>query len=112
MKLNTGKNIALLAATIFLFFAFVDGLPYGFFTLLRFVVCASSIFAAFVAHEFEKGLFVWFFSLFAFLFNPIIPIHLNREIWLVIDAIVGTFMLVSVFALKQNKGKRIINEKV
>ena len=40
------------------------------------------------------------FGFLAVLFNPFIVIHLNREIWSVIDLIVGIFMIVSVFVLK------------
>ena len=40
------------------------------------------------------------FGFLAVLFNPFIVIHLNREIWSVIDFIVGVFMIVSVFVLK------------
>jgi len=34
------------------------------------------------------------------LFNPFIVIHLNRDMWSVIDLIVGVFMIVSIFVLK------------
>ncbi|MEK7076270.1 MAG: DUF6804 family protein, partial [Patescibacteria group bacterium] len=98
MGQNKKKNIALLIAAAFLFFALFDGWAYGFFTLLRFVVFASSAYVAWMAYEAQKEKWVWIFGFLAVLFNPFIVIHLNRELWSVIDAIVGVFMIVSIFA--------------
>jgi hypothetical protein len=53
-----------------------------------------------MAYEQQKEKWVWIFVFLAVLFNPFIIIHLNREIWSVIDFIVGVFMIVSVFVLK------------
>jgi len=100
MKQNKKKNIALLVATTFLFVALFDGWPYGFFTLLRFVVFTSSAYVAWMVYEAKNEKLVWIFGFLAVLFNPFIVIHLNREIWSVIDLIVGVFMVFSVFVLK------------
>ncbi len=98
--MNKKKNIALLIAAAFLFVALFNGWPYGFFTLLRFVVFASSAYVAWMAYEAQKEKWVWIFGFLAVLFNPFIVIHLNREIWSVIDLIVAVFMIISVFMLK------------
>lgn len=100
MEMNKKKNIALIIAATFLFVALFDGWPYGFFTLLRFVVFASSAYVAYMAYEVQKEKGVWIFGFLAILFNPFIVIHLNREIWSVLDLIVGIFMIISVFVLK------------
>ena len=100
MNKNKKKNIALLIAAAFLFVALFDGWPYGFFTLLRFVVFAISAYVAWMAYEAQKEKWVWIFGFLAVLFNAFIVIHLDREIWSVIDLIVGVFMIVSVFVLK------------
>lgn len=105
MEINKKKNIALLIATTFLFVALFNGWPYGFFTLLRFVVFASSVYVAWMAYESQKEKWVWIFGFLAVLFNPFIVIHLDHEIWSVIDLIVGVFMIISLFALKLDKPK-------
>lgn len=105
MEMNKKKNIALLIAAAFLLVALFDGWPYGFFTLLRFVVFASSAYVAYMAYEAQKEKWVWIFGFLAVLFNPFIVIHLDREIWSIIDLIVGVFMIISLFALKLNKPK-------
>lgn len=100
MSLNKKKNIALLIAAVFLLIALFDGWPYGFFTLLRFVVFATSAYVAWMSYEAKKEKWVWIFGFLAVLFNPFIVIYLNRETWSVIDFIVGIFMIISVLVLK------------
>ena len=94
------KNIITIIAVAFLFLALFDGWPYGFFTLLRFVVFASTAYIAWIAYEQKKEKWVWIFGFLAVLFNPFIPIYLNRELWSIIDFIVGIFMIVSIFIFK------------
>lgn len=103
MEQNKKKNIALLIATAFLFLAPFGDWPYGFFTLLRFVVFATSAYIAWMSYEAKKEKWVWIFGFLAVLFNPFIVIHFNREIWSVIDLIVGVFMIVSVFVFKLSR---------
>lgn len=98
--MNKKKNIILLIAAAFLFLALIDGWPYGFFTILRFVVFAISAYVAWMSYEAKKEKWIWIFGFLAVLFNPFIVIHLNREIWSIVDLIVGIFMIVSVFVLK------------
>ena len=105
MEQNKKKNIITIIATAFLFFALFDGWPYGFFTLLRFVVFASSTYIVWMAYEAKKEKWVWIFGFIAVLFNPFIVIHLNREIWSIIDLIIGVFMIISLFGLKLDKPK-------
>ena len=100
MKINT-KNILTLIASAFLFVALTDGLPYGYFTLLRFVVCAITAYLAYLAYEKNKdSLWVWIFGFLAVLFNPLIIIQLKRAQWTPIDLIVGIFLIVSIFLFK------------
>jgi hypothetical protein len=100
MKL-TNKNFLTIIASAFLFIALFDGLPYGYFTLLRFVVCAVGAYLAYEIYEdYKESLWVWAFGFIAILFNPIIIIHLQREQWWVIDLIVGIFFVLSIFLIK------------
>lgn len=100
------KNILTFIVCAFLFIALFDGLPYGYFTLLRFVVCAVGAYLAYKTYEGNKeSIWVWLFGGIAVLFNPIIPIHLQRETWWVIDLIVGVFFLLSMFTIKVKNSK-------
>ena len=77
--------------------------PYAYYTLLRIVVTVVSAFAAFNA--FDKGHQPWIiiFGAVAILFNPIIPIYLDKDTWVVIDLIVAGLFGVSAFVLEDEK---------
>ena len=63
-------------------------LPYGYYTFLRISVSIIGCIAAF--DLVNKGNPLWvIFAGVVVLFNPIIPIHLSRDIWFFIDLIVA-----------------------
>lgn len=100
MKLNN-KNILTFVASGMLFFALSSGLPYGYFTLMRFVVCAVGIYIAMKMYEENKeSLWVRAFGFVAVLFNPIFPVYLERTQWEMIDLVVGVFFVASIFLVK------------
>ena len=69
--------------------------PYGYYTLLRFVVCGSAVYIAVVSYEWKQIWACWVFGIIAFLFNPLIPIHLDRDLWMGIDLLCAVFFAVS-----------------
>lgn len=77
---------------LFIFIAVLQ-LPYGYYEVLRFVVCLGVVFI--VAKEWNsldtttKVILV----VIAILFNPFSPIYLSKMIWLVIDLITGQYLL-------------------
>lgn len=99
----TAFIIARIAAAIMLFLA-LGRLPYGYYTLLRFVVCGTTAYGAYLAStEQKKPAWVWTFGIIAVLFNPFIPIHLTRDIWAVIDVAVALLLIVSLLFLRESK---------
>lgn len=100
MSNNKKKNIALVVAAAILFLALFDGWQYGFFTILRFVVFAATAYVAWMAYEGQKDKWVWIFGFIAVLFNPFFPVHLDREIWVVIDLVTAISLLATIFIFK------------
>lgn len=99
--MNKQKNIVLVISAIFLFLAAFGNWPYGFYTLLRIIVCASAIYVSWLAHVSEqRNIWVSVFFLIGILFNPFIPIHLERTMWKPIDYSVAMFMIISIGYLK------------
>ena len=87
--------IARIAAAIMLFLALAR-LPYGYYTLLRFVVCGTTAYGAYFAPtEQKKPAWAWTFGIIAVLFNPFLPIHLIRGTWAFIDVAVALLLVVS-----------------
>ena len=76
--------------------------PYGYYNLLRFVVCGVAGYAAFRASEIGKKGWGLTFVVVALLFNPVIPVHLGREAWVLVDLGIALLLLVSVAALDRH----------
>ena len=102
MTSNKKKNIVLIVAAAILFLALFDGWQYGFFTILRFVVFTTTAYVAWMAYENQKEKWTWTFGFVAVLFNPFIPIYLDRETWVIIDFITGVFLLATTIFFKLN----------
>ena len=103
--MNKKKNIVLAIASIFLLLALLDGWQYGFFTILRFVVFASTSYVSYLAYQAAKEGWTWVMGAVAVLFNPFIPIYLTREIWVQVDFITAIVLIVAIFSLNiDNKG--------
>lgn len=96
-----------LISALMLFLAIPEGWPYGYYTILRLVVCASAVFVAYVAViDFEKTKWAYLFGFVALLFNPLIPIHLTKEIWVVIDIMAALLFIISIFVLRNKRHER------
>ncbi len=76
--------------------------PYGYYQLLRFVICGVAGYIAFMAYNWKKIWAVWLFIFVAVLFNPLIPIHLSHKVWQPIDIVCGILFIIVVFVLEKS----------
>ena len=76
--------------------------PYSYYILLRWVVFGSSFYSGWVFSQLKNHGWAWFFFIVGILFNPIMPVYLNRSTWQVIDLISGVIFFVSLI-IKRNK---------
>jgi len=67
-------------------------LPYGYYTLLRLIVCGGSVIFSVFGWHYRRPI-AYLSVLMAILFNPLIPVHLDKEAWAVIDFITATYHL-------------------
>lgn len=74
--------------------------PYGYYQILRWVIAGVTGYSAYFAYEHKKIAWTWIFGIIAVLYNPIAPIHLNREIWSVIDLIIAAIIFTSIFKMR------------
>jgi len=82
--------------TIFMLFGAIAELPYGYYTLLRWITCITSILV--VLQAFEKNI-DWakvVFIVIAILFNPLAPIHLSRSTWIPLDVITAILFIFAI----------------
>ncbi len=76
--------------------------PYGYYTLLRWVVCAVSAFSAVRAHEAKRTRWTWAFAVVALVFNPLLPVLRDRDTWAPVDVAVSLLLIVSVFTVDRH----------
>jgi len=86
-------SIVLLGVAV-LDWAFFQTLPYGYFMFLRWIITSCSIWIGYRTYaKMSKSNTLILFGIVTILFNPIVPIVLQREIWTIIDFIVGVIFL-------------------
>lgn len=90
---------AAVIAALMLFIAMAE-LPYGYYQILRFVICGISIYVAIEANERKNPTWVWTMVVMAILFNPLIPIRFKKEDWQVVDCIAGFIYLATIPMLR------------
>jgi len=97
------KNIVSAISIVMLLLAIPTFWVYGYYVLLRWVVTISAVFLLSLAYESKKTFWVFLIGMVAILFNPIIPVNLDKETWVVIDFIVAIIFLASIFKIKYKK---------
>jgi hypothetical protein len=110
LKHSKNKNIATIISITFLIIAMLEGLPYGFFQLLRLILFGSSAYLGWLSYVSKKFFWTWSFVIIGVVFNPILPLYLDRNLWRIIDLFVATFLIVSIFAFKLSIDSNKIND--
>ena len=77
--------------------------PYGYYIMLRWVCCAVFAYLSFEAFAKEKKEWVWVLGVTAAIYNPVVPIHLTREIWSIVNVVTIIITVASIFVLKSNQ---------
>jgi len=77
--------IAWVIAAVMLVFAAVEKQPDSFYALLRWVCCAVFAYSAVTSFQMKRLLWLCIFGVLAVLFNPISPLGLDRNSWIVAD---------------------------
>lgn len=89
-----------LASIIMLLFVSPQIFPYDYYIFLRWIVCGSAVYTAYLASNQKKVSFLAFFCLAALLFNPIMPFQLSRDLWAIINVVVALGFAGSLFVIK------------
>ncbi len=92
---NTGSIIAKLI-TAGLLFAALAKHPYDYYIVLRWITCGVAIFALYQAADKKKFGWLIVFLIVAVVLNPIVPVHLKRQTWEVIDCVAAVVLLLSI----------------
>jgi len=102
-----------LIATLTLLWALNPRNPYAYYILLRWICCAAFAYVGVQALAHHKEGWAWVLGVMAVVYNPIIRVHLTREIWSVVNLITIAIAVASIFVLKvktQDKEDKPNNE--
>ena len=80
-----------------LFFICLADLPYGFYQFVRFAGLVGFAILAYQAHEQNRQSEMIIYVGLALLFQPFFKIALGRQIWNVVDVVVGNGLLILIF---------------
>ena|SRR3990167_10824517 len=102
MKLDL-KSQCIIAAVL-LILAIPSGWPYGYYQLLRLLVFGIAIIVAWGFYNSKLIPWAWIFGSVAFLFNPLVPIHLSKSSWVPIDFISAALFFLAAYSVKHRRG--------
>lgn len=80
------KAFSYLAAFMLLGAIFIS-FPYGYYQVLKLVSCIAFVLCFLEQLSCKKTLTASVFLLMGIIFNPIIPVHFEKSIWMLLDAI-------------------------
>lgn len=78
--------------------ALIPSLPYGYYSVMRWIVSASCAWLALSAHRQGAAPWVWYWAIVAGIYNPIVPVHASRAVWSVVN--IGTVLVASVYLFR------------
>lgn len=102
------KSIKIILA-ILLFLCLLD-MPYGFYEFVRFAAFIGFGILAYKANEQDRKTEMIIYGALALLFQPFFKIALGRELWNIVDVIVGLGLLLSI-VFKDNPKDNLTSPK-
>lgn len=90
------NNTIKIILAILMFICLAD-VPYGYFQFFRFAALVGFGLLAFGAANDGNQTEMFIYGALALLFQPFFKIVLGREVWNVVDVIVGAGLLISIF---------------
>lgn len=78
-----------------LFFLCLLKMPYGYYQLVRFLALVGFAILAYIANQEGNGIATTIFVALALLFQPFFKLALGRELWNIVDVVVGLGLLIS-----------------
>jgi len=76
-------------------------MPYGYYEFIRFVAMIGFAYLVFEANELKRSSEMFIYIALAILFQPFFKIALGREIWNILDVVVGVGLIASVFIKRE-----------
>lgn len=95
-EMKNSDTLIKIVLAILMFLCLLD-MPYGFYQFVRFTALVGFGILAYKANEQNKKTEMIIYGSLALLFQPFFKIALGRELWNIVDVVVGLFLIVSLF---------------
>ena len=90
-------NNAIKIILAILFFLCLADMPYGYYQFVRFTGLVGFVILAYQANQLGRQTEMIIYGGLALLFQPFFKIALGRQIWNIVDVVVGIGLLISIF---------------
>ena len=77
-------------------------MPYGYYQLVRFAALVGFAILAYKANEQGQKTEAIIYVCLAIIFQPLVKIALGRQVWNIVDVVVGIGLIVSIFMRPSN----------
>ena len=96
------KTVIKIVLAVLLFFCLAD-MPYGYYQLVRFAGLVGFVILAYQANQQGRNTEMIVWGALALLFQPFFKIALGREMWNIVDVIVGLGLIISIWIRPKTK---------
>lgn len=103
MNIKMDLKSQCIIAAILLVLAIPPGWPYGFYQFLRLTIFITAAIVAWGFYNSKLTPWAWVFGSVAFLFNPLIPIHLDKSSWVPIDFMAAMLFFLAAYSVKKGR---------
>jgi len=103
MNLNLSSIIKIVLAI--LFFLCLADMPYGFYQFVRFAGLIGFAILAYQANQQGRQTEMIIYGGLALLFQPFFKVALGRQMWNIVDVIVGLGLIISIFLKPKSQDK-------
>lgn len=80
-----------------LFFICLADMPYGYYQIVRFAGMLGFVLLAYKANEQNRQIEMIIYICHALLFQPFFKVALGRQVWNIVDIIVGLGLIISIW---------------
>jgi hypothetical protein len=92
-------------AMLFLIWALNPTNPYGYYRLLRVVCFIVFAYLSYKSIIFHQKDWTWVLGTGAVIYNPLIPLHMTRGIWTVVNLATAILLCASIFFINPSRGR-------
>ena len=103
LKINMESVIKIILSI--LFFVCLSDMPYGYYQIVRFAGLLGFVILAYKAYEQNRQIEMIIYIGLALLFQPFFKVALGRQVWNVVDIIVGLGLIISIWFRQKNHTK-------